>query len=90
MCGKTETCLHDERILAIHVAFNCLNIKTVINAHYMEYEASEGFVLISFKGRENKQKGQLMNKKIMVLITRRSSFTQRRRYTFIMHIDDET
>ena len=25
---KTKTCLHNERILAVHVAFNCSNIKT--------------------------------------------------------------
>ena len=25
---KTKTCSHDERILAVHVAFNCSNIKT--------------------------------------------------------------
>ena len=45
--GKSETCLHNERILAIHVAFNCSNIKTVINAQYMEYETSDEFVIIS-------------------------------------------
>ena len=31
-----------------------------------------------------------MNQKFMVVITQRLSFTQRRRYAFIMHIDDET
>ena len=30
--GKIETCSNDERILAVHVAFNCSNTKTVINA----------------------------------------------------------
>jgi len=30
--GKTETCLHNKRILATHVSFNCSDIKTVINA----------------------------------------------------------
>ena len=30
MHGKTKTCLHDECILAVHVAFNCSNIKIVI------------------------------------------------------------
>jgi len=32
----------------------------------------------------------VINQKFMVLIICRSSFTQRRSYTFITHIDDET
>ena len=47
MCGKTETCPLDERILAVHVAFNCSNIRIVINAQYTKYVASDEFVLIS-------------------------------------------
>ena len=34
--GKTETCLHDKHILAAHMALNCSNIKTAINAQYTE------------------------------------------------------
>ena len=77
---KTETCPHDKRILTIHMAFNCSNIKTVINTQYTEYEALNEFVLISSKRWENEQRGQLMNRKFMVVVTRRSSFTLRRRY----------
>ena len=47
MRGKTEICSHDERILAVHMAFNYSNIKTVINAQYTEYKALDKFVLIS-------------------------------------------
>ena len=36
---ENRECPHDERILAVHVALNCSNIKTVINAQYMEYES---------------------------------------------------
>ena len=57
MRGKTETCPHTERILAIHVAFNCSNIKTVINMQYMEYEALDEFVLILFNRRQFEQGG---------------------------------
>ena len=47
MRRKTETSLHDERNLAVHMAFNYSYIKTVINAQYTEYEASDKFVLVS-------------------------------------------
>ena len=47
MRRKTKTCLHDKLILAIHVAFNCSNIKTAINAQHTKYEVSDEFVLIS-------------------------------------------
>ena len=57
MRRKTETCLHDECILAIHVAFNCSNIKTVINAQYTEYEVLDEFVLISSNRRPFEQGG---------------------------------
>ena len=57
MCGKTKTCPHDERIPTKHVAINRLNIKTIINAQYTEHEASDEFVLISSKSRENEQRG---------------------------------
>ena len=32
MHGKTKRCSYDECILAVHVAFNYSNIKTIINA----------------------------------------------------------
>ena len=56
MRGKIETCLHDECILAVHVAFNCANIKTDINAQYTKYEASDEFVL-SHLTNDNSNKG---------------------------------
>ena len=52
-----------------------LKHQVVINVQYTEYEASDKPVLISSKRRENEQRGKLMNQKIMVIITRRSSFT---------------
>ena len=55
--GKIETCSHDKCILAIHVAFNCSNIKTIINAQYIEYEMSDEFVLISSNRRQFEQRG---------------------------------
>ena len=57
MCRKTETCLHNEHILAVHVAFNFSNIKTFINAQYTKYEASDEFVLISSNRQQFKQGG---------------------------------
>ena len=45
-----------ECILAVHVAFNCLNIKTDINAQYTKYEASDEFVL-SHLTNDNSNKG---------------------------------
>ena len=30
--GKAKACLHNKRILAVHVSFKCSNIKTIINA----------------------------------------------------------
>ena len=75
MCRKTETCSHDECIMATHVALNCSNIKTVINAQYTEYKALEEFALISSNRQQNEQRGQLMNQKFMIVNTRRSSFT---------------
>ena len=50
----------------------------------MEYEALDELVLILSKRRENEQKGQLMNQKIMVVITRRLSFT-REDATHLLH-----
>ena len=55
MCEKTEKCLHIKRILTIHVAPNCLNIKIVINAQYTEYKALYKFVLISSNRRQFEQ-----------------------------------
>ena len=55
--GKTETCSHDEHILAINMAFNCSNIKTIINAQYMKYKASNKFVLISSNRQQFEQGG---------------------------------
>ena len=55
MRRKTKTCPHDERILAVHVAFNYSNTKTVINAQYTEYEASNEIVLISSNRRQFEQ-----------------------------------
>ena len=52
MHRKIETCSHDERILAVHMAFNCSYIKTIIKAQYTEYEASDKFVLISSNRRQ--------------------------------------
>ena len=42
----------------------------------MKYEALDELVLILSKRRENEQKGQLMNQKIMVVVTQRSSFNR--------------
>ena len=53
-----------------------LKHQVVINVQYTEYEALDELVLILSKRRENEQKGQLMNQKIMVVVTRRSSFTR--------------
>ena len=74
-CRKTETCPHDEHILATHVALNCTNIKTIINVQYTEYEVLNEFVRISSNRRQNEQRGQLMNQKFMAVTTHRSSFT---------------
>ena len=54
---ENRDCPHYERILAVHVVFNCSNTKTIINAQYTEFEASKEFVLISSNKRQFEQGG---------------------------------
>ena len=57
MHEKAEKRLHVRRILTVHVAPNCSNIKVVINASYTEYEASDKFVLILSNRWQFEQEG---------------------------------
>lgn len=49
----------------------------IINAQYMEYEASDNFVLISSNRREFEQGGQLMSQKFMIVTKMNVSLTKR-------------